>query len=342
MSNDECLKNDEARMSKDVGGEQLSSLGFRASLDIRHSSLEIGLVAVVRRWGEMIKFSHSVFALPFSLMATFLAGRESFRAGASPHVYVGPADLLLIVVCMVAARSAAITFNRIVDAAGDASNPRTASRAIPAGTVSRGQAVAFLLAAAGVFILGCLGFWWLKRNPWPAILSLPVLGYLCLYSYTKRFTRWSHFVLGGAIAFSPVAAWLAIHPASLGWPAVVLMAAVTLWIGGFDIIYACQDVAFDRAAGLHSLPAAWGVGPALWVARIAHTFTVLLLACLVPLADLGWLYATGVVIVAILLAVENALVRASNLSRVNLAFFTVNGLISVVLGALMIADVLLA
>jgi len=295
----------------------------------------------IRQWGEMVKFPHSVFALPFALMATFLAARSAYQEGEAPYSYPSAIQLALIVACMVAARSVAMTFNRIVDARLDVLNPRTADRTIPAGIISNTQAVVMLFAAASVFVLGCVGFWWLERNVWPIALSLPVLGYLCLYSYTKRFTRWSHFVLGSAIAFSPVAAWIAIHPASLGWPAVVLMAAVTLWIAGFDIIYACQDVQVDRATGLHSLPARMGVGPALWIVRGAHATTVALLAVLGELAGLGWLYFSGVGIVALLLLVENALVRADDLSRVNMAFFTVNGIISLVLGTLTIVDVVL-
>jgi len=241
---------------------------------------------------------------------------------------------------MVAVRSAAMTFNRIADAAYDARNPRTAVRAIPAGTITRGQAAIFLFAAGAAFLAGCAGFLWLYDNPWPLILAPPVLAYLCLYSYTKRFTRWSHFILGNAIALSPVAAWVAIHPGSVGWPAVVLMGAVTLWIGGFDIIYACQDISSDRAEGLYSLPADLGPAEALWIARVAHLGTIILLALLIWLSDLGWLYGCGVVMVAVLLAIENSLVRADDFSRVNLAFFTVNGIISLVLGGLTIADVL--
>lgn len=300
------------------------------------TALESADGMLIRRWGEMIKFSHSVFALPFALMATFLAA----RAADASRPWPSPGQLVLIVVCMVTARSAAMTFNRIVDAAIDARNPRTANRALPAGTISRRQAYAFLFATSGLFVIACGGFHLLYGNRVPLMLSIPVLLYLCFYSYTKRFTRWSHFVLGSAIAFSPVAAWLAIHPQSIGWPAVVLMGAVTLWIGGFDILYACQDIAFDQSAGLFSLPARMGPGPALWVARAAHAGTVLLLAALVPLASLGPLYGTGVAIIAVLLLVENSLVRADDFSRINVAFFTVNGVISVLLAALTIADVL--
>lgn len=301
----------------------------------------VGTVRLVRRWGEMIKFSHSVFALPFALMAVFLAARSAWQAGDAAVPYPRPAQLALIVVCMVAARSAAMTFNRIADAAIDARNPRTAGRPLPAGTITRQQAAIFLVLASGVFCLGAGGFYWLDANPWPAILALPVLGYLFLYSYSKRFTRWSHFMLGSAIAISPVAAWLAIHPASLGWPAFLLMGVVTLWIGGFDVIYACQDLAVDRAEGLFSLPARLGPATALWIARAAHGLTVLLLAALIPAAGLGWLYTLGVIIVAALLAYENALVRHDDFSRVNVAFFTVNGIISLLLGCLAIADCLL-
>ncbi len=286
-------------------------------------------------WGRMIKLSHSVFALPFALIATFLAGRER------PAGHPGAGQLLLIVLCMVAARSAAMTFNRIVDAAIDARNPRTADRPLPAGTIRRDQAVAFFVGCCLVFAAGCAGFLIADDNPWPLVLAGPVLAYLCFYSYTKRFTRWSHFVLGSAIALSPPAAWIAIHPASIGWPAVVLAAAVTLWIGGFDIIYACQDVEPDRRDGLHSLPARLGIGPALWIARGAHALTVVLLAALGPLAALGRLYYGGVAAVAVLLLVENLLVRADDLSRVNVAFFTVNGIISLLLGACAIGDVML-
>jgi 4-hydroxybenzoate polyprenyltransferase len=289
----------------------------------------------------MVKFAHSVFALPFALMATFLAARAAFLAGETTHRYPSAGQLALIVVCMVAARSVAMTFNRIVDAAIDARNPRTAARAIPAGAVSRRQAILLMGAFAATFIAACGGFWWWYRNVIPLVLALPVLAYLCFYSYTKRFTRWSHFVLGSAIAFSPVAAWLAIDPASAGWPAVVLMGVVTLWIGGFDIIYACQDIGVDRREGLFSLPARMGPGPALWIARAAHAGTVVLLVVLMPLAGLGWLYGLGAAVVALLLLIENALVRANDFSRVNVAFFTVNGIISVLLGALAITDCLL-
>jgi 4-hydroxybenzoate polyprenyltransferase len=288
----------------------------------------------------MIKFSHSVFAMPFALMATFLAARAAYRAGAAAHPWPGFVQLGLIIVCMVSARSVAMTFNRLVDARIDAANPRTAGRAIPAGTISRAQATAFLAGASVVFLLGCAGFYHYCGNVWPLLLALPVLAYLCAYSYAKRFTRWSHFMLGSALAIAPVAAWLAIHPASVGLPAVLLVVVVTLWVGGFDIIYACQDIDVDRRQGLYSLPSRLGPARALWIARMAHVLTVVLLALLIPAADLGGWYAAGVVIVGGLLLFENALVRADDFSRVNVAFFTVNGVISLLLGCLTIADCL--
>lgn len=290
------------------------------------------LLGALRTWGEMIKFSHSVFALPFAVLATFLAARPGV-----PTLAQGA----LIVLAMVAARSAAMTFNRIVDARLDALNPRTANRPLPRGRIAPYAAWLFLVIAGVVFVLAAGGFYLLDRNPWPVALALPVLVFLCLYSYTKHFTRWSHFVLGAGIAFAPVAAWIAIQPATLGPPAWLLMLAVTCWIGGFDLIYACQDVDFDRAHHLHSIPARWGIAPALWLARAAHLVTVLALLAVGYTAQLGTLYHVGVGCVALLLIVENALVSPRDLSRVNLAFFTVNGIVGLVLAGFGVLDILL-
>lgn len=285
----------------------------------------------LRTWAEMIKLAHSVFALPFALLATFLAARP----GAPTFT-----QLALIVVCMVGARSAAMTFNRLIDARIDAANPRTAGRPLPTGLISPQAAWSFFLASCGLFVLGCAGFWWLCSNAWPLALSLPTLALVCFYSYTKRFTMFAHLVLGAAIAFAPVAAWIAINPATLGPAAWLLLVAVACWIGGFDIIYACQDVDFDRNAKLFSLPARLGVAPALWIARGLHLVTVAALVLVGTTTDRGALYFAGVAIVALLLAIENALVSPRDLSKVNLAFFTVNGVVGLVLGALGIADVL--
>nr|CAI78885.1 4-hydroxybenzoate octaprenyltransferase [uncultured bacterium] len=287
----------------------------------------------VRTWGQMVKFGHSVFALPFALLAMFLAARPRLPTWE---------QAALVVLAMVAARSAAMTFNRLVDARLDAKNPRTAARALPRGLISPAAAWVFFGVACTAFGLACGGFWWLCENPWPLVMCVPVIGLLCFYSYTKRFTRWSHLVLGGAISLAPVAAWIAISPATLGPAAWLLMGAVLFWIAGFDIIYACQDVDFDRQAGLHSLPARMGIAPALWLARGCHTLTAAALVAVGLAADLGVLYFIGVGCVVLLLIIENALVSPTDLSRVNLAFFTVNGVVGLVLGILGVLDVILS
>jgi len=292
-----------------------------------------GLARNLVTWAEMIKLEHSVFALPFALLATFLAAR--------PH-RPSATQLVLILVCMVAARSAAMTFNRLVDADLDARNPRTAGRALPRGLITPRAAWGFFLAACFLFLGGCAGFWLWCDNPWPLRLAGPVLAWLLLYSYTKRFTAWSHLLLGVALALSPVAAWLAVNPATLGPAAWLLLVAVSFWVAGFDIIYACQDVDFDRAHRLHSLPARIGLAAALWLARGCHVLTVVALLGVGRAASLGKLYFVGVACVALLLAVENALVRADDLRRVNVAFFTVNGVVGLVLGLLGILDIVLS
>jgi len=293
-------------------------------------------LAGVRTWSDMIKLQHSVFALPFAVMATFLAGRHIVDRH---RPYAG--QLLLVIVCMVAARSVAMTFNRIVDAKIDARNPRTRSRPLPAGKLSKRSATLFLFASFVVFAGGCIGFDVVFHNSWPVLLGGPVILYLCGYSYCKRFTKWSHFYLGSAIALSPVAAWVAIDPASVGWTSVVLATTVALWIAGFDIIYSCQDIDVDQCDGLFSLPSRVGPARALMVARGCHVLVVVLLLVLIVVAPFGWLYLVGVGISAVLLFVENRLVRSDDFSAVNLAFFTINGVVSVVLGILAVLDVLL-
>lgn len=290
-------------------------------------------VASIGTWGAMIKFSHSIFALPFAVLATFLAARPALPSWG---------QFGLIVLCMVAARSAAMTMNRIVDARFDAANPRTADRALPAGRITPGAAWAFFVAACLFFELGCAGFLWFFANRWPLMLSVPVILLLCCYSYTKRFTQWSHLLLGGAIALAPVAAWIAVSPTTLGASAWLLMLAAMFWIAGFDLIYACQDVSFDRQAGLYSLPARAGTATALWLARGFHVITIVSLVGVGFSAGLGLLYFVGVGLVAALLVVENSLVHPGDLSRVNLAFFTVNGIVGVVLCVLGVLDVWLS
>ena len=294
------------------------------------------LVSALRVWAEMIKIEHSIFALPFAIISVFLAARHL-----EGRMWPYAGQLGLVVLCMVAARSVAMTFNRIVDADLDAKNPRTSRRPIPTGRLSLGAAWLMLLLSAITFGLGSLGFHVFYGNTWPILLSGPVLIYLCGYSLTKRFTRWSHLYLGSAVALAPVAAWLAIHPQSLGWPAVILFCSVTCWIAGFDILYACQDIEIDRRDGLHSLPARLGPRKALWIARCAHALVVAGLITLGAITGMGLIFGIGVAIVAVLLIVENAMVRPDDFSKVNLAFFTMNGIVGIVLAIATISDLLM-
>jgi len=291
----------------------------------------------IRIWADMVKLSHSVFALPFALMATFLAGRNIEGRG---YPYWGQLGLILI--CMVSARSVAMTFNRIVDAQIDARNPRTALRPLPAGRLSFAAAWVMLILFVLTFGIGCLGFHIIYQNTWPILCSGPVLVFLCGYSFAKQFTKWSHFYLGIAIAISPVAAWIAIDPTSLGLQALILMGVVTFWISGFDIIYACQDIEIDKLEGLFSLPSRVGPATALWIARGSHVLVVCGLISLGLVADMGMIYAIGVILAAVLLTVENSLVHPGDYSRVNIAFFTLNGIVSIVLALAAITDVLVA
>ena len=264
---------------------------------------------------EMIKFEHSVFALPFALVGALLAARAG---GGLPSWR----QILWIIVAMVGARSAAMTMNRIADIEFDRRNPRTAGRALPAGHLSRGFAWAFTFAASAVLVLAA---WQLNRLALE--LSPVALALLFFYSYTKRFTAWSHFVLGFCLGISPAAAWIAIR-GSLDARILILSAAVTLWVGGFDVLYACQDVEFDRAAGLHSIPKKFGIARALSIARAMHAAMVALLAWLAWSFHLAWPAWAGIAVVAALLAYEHSLVKPGDLSKMNAAFFTVNGYIS--------------
>ena len=291
----------------------------------------MGIGRTVWTWGEMIKFSHSVFALPFALMAVFLAARSQGGPGAG--------QLALIIICMVAARSFAMTVNRLADAGIDARNPRTSVRALPAGRIQRRQAVAFAAISAALLVAACEGFRRWHGNAIPLRLAAPTLALLAGYSFSKRFTAFSHFLLGGVIGFAPLAAWIAIDPQSLGLPAVILSASVCLWIAGLDLIYACQDVEVDRREGLFSIPSRWGIGPALLLSRGCHVTTVVLLAILGRIEHLGIIYWIGLIATAVLLAIEQSLVRPNDLSRVNLAFFTLNGMVSLGLGAATIGDI---
>jgi 4-hydroxybenzoate polyprenyltransferase len=264
---------------------------------------------------EMIKFEHSVFALPFALVGALLAA----RAGGSLPTW---RQFLWIVVAMVGARSAAMTMNRIADVEYDRRNPRTAKRALATGELSLAFAWVFTILAAAVLVFAA----W-RLNPLAFKLSPVALAILFFYSYTKRFTTWSHFVLGFCLGISPAAAWIAIR-GSLDARMLILCAAVTLWVGGFDVLYACQDVAFDREAGLHSIPKKFGIARALLFARAMHVLMVALLAWLAWSFHLAWPAWAGTAVVGALLAYEHSLVKPHDLSKMDAAFFTVNGYIS--------------
>src|ERR1700723_1217412 len=264
---------------------------------------------------EMIKFEHSVFALPFALVGAALAARAR---GGLPTCYMN----LWIKVNMVGARSAAMTMNRIADLRFDARNPRTANRALPKGELSVAFAWIFTLIASALLVIAA----W-QLNPLALKLSPLALAILFLYSYTKRFTAWSHFVLGFCLGMSPAAAWIAIR-GSLDWRMLVLCAAVTLWVGGFDVLYACQDIEFDHTPGPHSLPKKFGIAGALRIARAMHVLMVALLVWLALSFHLAWPAWAGIGVVAALLAYEHSLVTPNDLSKMNAAFFAVNGYIS--------------
>ena len=289
------------------------------------------LVAIARD----IKLTHSVFALPFALLAMCLAAGSEARLPTA-------IEITLIVICMVLGRTVAMTVNRLADARFDADNPRTAGRAIPSGRVTpRAMRLAAITCAVG-FILAAGGFWLWRDNPWPLLLSPLVLAYLAAYSYTKRFTWACHLYLGAALAISPLAAVIAIAPAYLGQPAPWLIAALVVgWVAGFDIIYALQDVAVDQAQQLWSLPSRLGIEPALWISRALHlaASAALLLAWYLS-PQLGPFFLAAAIATVALLLLEHTLVWRSHTHHIHLAFFTLNGLISLLLGAAGILDVI--
>lgn len=274
---------------------------------------------------EMIKWEHSIFVLPFALCGAMLAanGLPSGR------------QLAWIAVAMVAARSAAMAFNRLADASIDAANPRTQTRALPAGHLTSGFVATFVATSCVVFVVAA---WQLNRLS--LLLSPLALAVILLYSYTKRFTRWSHLVLGFAMGIGPSAAWIAVR-GSLDPRILLLTAAVTFWGGGFDVLYSCQDYEFDRSTGLHSVPRYLGIRNSLRLARLFHILMVLLLVSLVLAFGLGKLAAAGVAVVGLLLAYEHSLVSADDLTKLNAAFFTMNGVISVVFFFFVAGDLLL-
>ena len=283
----------------------------------------------LRTFAADIKISHTLFALPWALLATFIA------AGGSPRF----GQLALILLCMITARTVAMSANRLLDARLDSLNPRTSRRAIPSGALSPRFVFNLLILCSLGFVAATLGFRVLYDNPWPLVLAVPVLAFISLYPVLKRFTRLCHYYLGAALALAPVCAWIAIK--GNVEPTPLLMAAtVLLWTAGFDIIYACQDYASDVQTGLFSVPAKVGIAKGLWIARLTH------FGCAVLLLTLGWhspllgaLYFIGAGIAIALLVIEHAIVKPNDLSKVNLAFFTINGIISVLLGTLGIIDV---
>ena len=302
---------------------------------------------MLRHLLEMIRFSHTVFALPFAMLAAVMAWTapaEGIEVGFRWSHLGG------ILICMVCARSAAMAFNRIADRRVDAENPRTKQRHLPAGIVSLRSVILFTVISSLGFVAGTLLF---LPNVLPLLLALPVLVFLLAYSYTKRFTALAHFWLGAALMLAPVSTWIALRgellldaPLDL-LPAIWLGGGVLMWVAGFDIIYACQDVEFDLGAKLHSIPAAVGVPTALRLAACCHFLMVILLGTLPlvgrwggPELSLGWIYAVGTGIVAVLLTYEHSIVREDDLTRVNVAFFNVNAVVSLGLFVVVSLDLL--
>jgi len=273
---------------------------------------------------EMIKWEHSIFALPFALTGAMLAANGVPR----------PMQIIWIIVCMVSARSAAMAFNRWADASLDAENPRTRMRSIPAGLLSRGFVGGFTLAMAAVFVLASA-----QLNQLTLLMSPLVLAVIFSYSYTKRFTRWSHLVLGLALGIAPAGAWIAVR-GSLDPRILILTLAVMFWVAGFDLLYACQDAAHDRAHDLFSVPATWGIAAAFWIARLLHVAMLVLLLWLVRAFALGPFALAGVGVVAVLLLYEHLIVSPGDMRRLNAAFFTMNGVISIVFFGFVAIDLL--
>lgn len=294
----------------------------RAGLSVTRQSLALA---------RDIKLSHTVFALPFALLATFLAAEG----------WPTPLQLLLIVLCMVTARTVAMSANRLLDAQLDAANPRTRGRALPSGRVSKAFVSGTMAACSAAFLASCAGFLWGLGNPWPLLLGPVVLVFLVSYPLTKRYTTLCHYYLGAALAVAPVCAWLAVA-GSLDAAAWVLAGAVLFWTAGFDILYACQDYASDLQTGVFSVPAKLGLERAFWVARASHVLAgglLLLLPVFAP--PLGMVYLLGAGAACGLLVLEHRVISPRDLSRLNLAFFTLNGCIALLVGGLGIVDCVL-
>lgn len=280
---------------------------------------------------EMIKIEHTLFALPFAFLGAVLAARDVPPQPAGFWV----SKLLWITVAMIGARSAAMTFNRIADRRIDAANPRTAARALPAGLLDVRFSVVFTIISAALFLLAAS-----QLNRLTLLLSPVALGSVLVYSYTKRFTSFSHFVLGWCLAIAPSGAWIAIC-GKLTLVPVLLSLSVMLWTAGFDVLYSCQDYEFDRGAGLYSIPRRFGISSALWIARGTHALMFASLVLFFLNAHLGWLGLIGVIATGMLLIYQHSIVRANELSRLNAAFFTTNAFVSVILFVTISADVFL-
>ena len=273
---------------------------------------------------DMIKFEHTIFALPFAIMSAFVASD-----GLPAWDKIG-----WILVAMVGARSCAMAFNRLADAKIDKANPRTAIRAIPTGKIGKKEVWVFTLVSAALLVFAAY-----KLNRLAFALSPVALAVIMGYSYTKRFTSLSHLWLGTSLSIAPIGAWIAIK-GRFDWTPMLIGLAVLLWTAGFDTIYACQDLDFDRRHGLYSIPTRFGIRGALWLSSALHVATVAILIAIAPLTGFGILYLVGVGIVSIILIYEHVIVKPNDLSRVNLAFFTLNGMVSLVLMALSVADIL--
>ena len=280
---------------------------------------------------EMIKIEHTLFALPFAFLGAALAARELPPQTAGFWI----SKLLWITLAMVGARSAAMTFNRIADRNIDAANPRTATRALPAGLLDLRFAAGFAIASSGLFVLAAS-----QLNRLTLILSPIALGSVLLYSYTKRFTFLSHVILGWCLAIAPSGAWIAIQ-GKLTLVPLLLSLSVMLWTAGFDVLYACQDYDFDRESGLHSIPRQFGISRALWIARAIHGLMFASLLAFFLNAHLGWLGFVGVVATGVLLVYQHSIVKPNDLSRLNAAFFTTNAFVSVILFVTMAGDAFL-
>lgn len=292
---------------------------------------------------SLIRFSHTVFALPFAGLAAcwaLVVPAEHFSLTTGQAV----ARIVGVIACMVFGRSAAMAFNRLVDQGFDGRNPRTMDRHLPAGILSRHQVWSFFLLSSFGFLAGTLLFW---PNFLPLLLAVPVMLWICGYSYSKRFTTAAHLWLGAALALSPVCAWIAIRGEEVAahwgdiWPSVLLGWAVMLWVAGFDIIYSCQDAEVDRELGLRSLPSRWGIQNALKLSAGLHGlmwFSLMAIPLLAPQLGLGGLYFAALIMVAVLLVRQHWIVEASDLSRVNEAFFSLNALISLGLTSVAAVD----